>query len=231
MKKQNRPLLDLLLSIVLPAVILMRLSGDDELGARNALILALAFPICWGLYELRRSGRVNFIAMLGVISVLLTGGIGLLALDARWLAVKEAAIPGLIGAGILIGAWLRYPLVKVMFFNPQVMNTSRITERLNERGHMELFEHQLNKATYALSGTFFFSALMNYILAVKIVTSTAGTPEFNEELGQLTLISYPLIALPSMLMMGGILYFLWRIIKHNTGLTLEEAFDTTSNEE
>ncbi len=34
---------------------------------------------------------------LGLISVLLTGGIGLLELDPQWLAIKEAAIPGIIG--------------------------------------------------------------------------------------------------------------------------------------
>jgi hypothetical protein len=41
-------------------------------------------------------------------------------------------------------------------------------------------------------------------------------------LGQLTLISYPIIAIPSMLMMFAIFYFLWRSIRNLTGLKLEE---------
>jgi hypothetical protein len=64
---------------------------------------------------------------------------------------------------------------------------------------------------------------MNYVLAKWIVTSPTGSAAFNEELGQLTLISYPMIAIPSMVMMMAIFYFLWRSIKNMTGLTLEEV--------
>ncbi|TNG02820.1 MAG: MFS transporter, partial [Gammaproteobacteria bacterium] len=97
-----RPLLDLVFSVVIPAFILMKLSGEAELGPVNALLLALAFPLGLGLYELIRFRKYNFISILGLVSVLLTGGIGLLELDAHWLAVKEAMIPGLIGSIVLI---------------------------------------------------------------------------------------------------------------------------------
>ncbi len=82
------------------------------------------------------------------------------------------------------------------------------------------------KATYLIAGSFAFSATMNYILAKWIVISPAGTPEFNEELGQLTLYSYPMIALPSMVMMMAIFYYLWRTIHDLTGLKLEEVLVT-----
>jgi hypothetical protein len=43
--------------------------------------------------------------MLGFVSVLLTGGIGLLQLDPKWIAVKEAAVPAVIGlAGRAVAA-------------------------------------------------------------------------------------------------------------------------------
>ena len=64
---------------------------------------------------------------------------------------------------------------------------------------------------------------MNYLLATWIVTSPAGSTAFNEELGRLTLLSYPMIALPSMAMMIAILFLLVRSIKTLTGLSLEEA--------
>jgi len=47
-----RPMIDLLFSIIVPSFILMKLSGEDDLGAAGGLIVALAFPIGWGLYEL-----------------------------------------------------------------------------------------------------------------------------------------------------------------------------------
>ena len=86
----------------------------------------------------------------------------------------------------------------------------------------KLFEIRLLNATYMLSGTFFFSALMNYLLATWIVSSPAGSEAFNEELGRLTLVSYPVIVIPSMLMMFAIFYFLWRSIHGLTDLKLEE---------
>ena len=218
-----RPMIDLVVSILLPSFILMKLSGDDELGATGGLVLALAFPIGWGLFELIKYKKFNFIALLGLISVLLTGGIGLFELDNKWLAIKEAAIPGLISVAVLVSAFTPYPLVKTLLFNPEVLDVEKIKQRLEEKASMPLFENRLMKATFFVAGSFGFSAVMNYILAKWIVVSAAGTPEFNEELGQLTLYSYPMIALPSMLMMGGIFYYLWRTIHDLTGLELEEV--------
>jgi hypothetical protein len=230
MAHQPRPLIDLLVSIIIPSVILMKFSGESDLGPAGALVVALAFPIGWGMYELIRFGVKNYIALLGLVSVLLTGGIGLLQLDARWLAVKEAAIPALIGIVVLISARIGKPLIRVMLFNPLVLNTEKITGILRERNQEQVFEGHLIIATYLLGGTFFFSAVINYLLATWIVTSPSGSAAFNEELGRMTLVSYPVIAIPSMLMMFGIFYFLWRSIHRLTDLKLEQMMAATADE-
>jgi intracellular septation protein A len=224
-------MIDLLLSIIVPSVILMKLSGEEHLGAAGGLIVALAFPIGWGLFELIKYKKFNFIALLGLVSVLLTGGIGLLELDTKWIAVKEAAIPAIIGIGVLVSTFTPYPLVRALLFNPEIMDVEKIKERLEAKNSTPLFDKRLLTATYFVAGSFAFSAVMNYILAKWIVVSPAGTPEFNEELGQLTLYSYPMIALPSMLMMCGIFYYLWRTIHDLTGLELEEVMATKETEE
>ena len=217
-----RPLVDLLFSIIIPSIILMKFSGENGLGTSTALVVALAFPLGRGLYELLKYRKFNVIALLGLISVLLTGGIGLLQLDPQWLAVKEAAIPGLIGIAVLVSTRTRYPLIRTLLYNPAVMQVGKIKQRLESLGNTAAFEGRLMNATYLLGSTFFFSAVMNYILAKWIVTSPAGSSAFNEELGQLTLLSYPVIAIPSMLMMLAVFYYLWRTIHGMTGLTLEE---------
>ncbi len=217
-----RPLIDLMVSIVIPSIILMKFSGDQDLGAEKGLLLALAFPLGWGLFELIKYRKFNFIALLGLVSVMLTGGIGLLELDLKWLAIKEAAVPGVIGIAVLISTRTKYPLIRTLLYNPKVMQVDRIHTALEEKGHVETFNNRLLKATYLLAGTFFFSAVMNYILAKWIVTSATGTPAFNEELGRLTLVSYPMIAIPSMILMFGVLYYLWKTIHGLTGLKLEE---------
>ena len=220
--KKPRPFIDLIISIVLPSVILMKMSGEDKLGPTMALIVALAFPIGYGLYELFFNGKRNGMALLGVISVLLTGGIGLLKIDAQWLAVKEAAIPLCIGVGVLVANKLGYPLVKKLLFNPTIMNVEKIHNELDRNQNRPQFESRLDRANSLLAGTFLFSAIMNYILAKAIVTSESGSAAFNEELGRMTLLSYPVIAIPSMIMMLGIFWFIWRTVSRLTGLTLEE---------
>jgi len=226
---QPRPLADMMLSIVIPTVILMKLSGEGDLGPAGALLAALAFPIGWGLYELAKFRKFNFIALLGLVSIVLTGGIGLLELDTQWLAIKEAAIPALIGLAVVISTVTPYPLIKTLIYNPKVMQVEKIEIKLIERGNEALFQARLLKATYLLSATFFFSAAMNYMLATWIVVSPAGTPEFNEELGQMTMFSYLMIALPSILMMAAVFYYLWRTINGLTGFTLSEVMHGENN--
>lgn len=215
-------MIDLLVSIIIPSVILMKFSGAEDLGPTNALVFALAFPLGWGAFELIKFKKFNFIALLGLISVLLTGSIGLLKLEPEWLAVKEAAIPAIIGLAVLISAYTPYPLIRTLLYNPKVLNIEKINTKLDELDLHESFDRRLQNATYFLSSTFLFSAIMNYVLAKWIVTSPAGSAAFNEELGKMTLLSYPVIAIPSMLMMMTILYYLWRTIHGLTGLKLED---------
>ena len=215
-------LLELAFTILVPALVLMKFSGEDALGAMYALLLALAFPLGWGAYEMVRRGKPGWLAVLGLVSVLLTGGIGLMALDPQWLAVKEAAVPGVIGLAVLISARTRYPLVRTLLYNPAVVDVARVQRQLDERGTADVFEQRLLLANTLLASTFFFSSAMNYALATWIVTSPAGTAAFNEELGRLTLLSYPMIALPSMLMMMAVLIFLARTVHSLTGLKLAE---------
>jgi len=226
-----QPLIDLLVSIVIPSIILMKFSADNQLGAAGALLLALAFPIGWGVLELLKYRKFNFIALLGLISVLLTGGIGLLKLDTEWLAIKEAAIPGLIGIAVLISTRTRFPMIRTLLYNPKILNVEKIHHALEEKGHISLFDNRLLNANYLLSGTFLFSSVINYGLAKWVVTSPAGSAAFNEELGRMTLLSYPVIALPSTVMMMAIFYYLWKTIHGLTGLQLEQILVTAQSKE
>ena len=224
--KNNNPMIELLITIIAPAIILMKFSGEADLGAVGALLLALSFPLAWGIFDLIRLRKLSLMALLGLVSTLLTGGIGLLQLDTQWLAVKEAAIPGLLGLAVIISMRTRYPLIRTLLFNPSLIDVARVQKNLEERGTVQAFESRLYSANWQLAGTFFFSSGMNYILATWIVTSPAGSPAFNEELGRLTLVSYPMIAIPSMLMMAAVFYGLSRALRDLAGLKLMEVINT-----
>jgi hypothetical protein len=221
-QKQNL-LLDLGINIIIPSVILMKLSGDQHLGTLGALLLAIAFPLTYGTYEMVKHKKAHFVSILGLISVLLTGGIGVLELDNKWLAIKEAAIPGLIGLIVLASTFTPFAFVKKFLFNPAILEIDKINQALAEKRNTEAFERALTNANIMLAGSFAFSSAMNYFLAKWIVTSDTATEAFNEELGQLALLSYPMIALPATVMMFGVLYYLWRSINKLTDLTLEDV--------
>ena len=89
-------MLSLLINVILPTIIMTRFSGEDELGAVPALLVALAFPFVYAIYEMAKSKKVGWMPIIGLVSILISGGIGLLKLPAEWVAVKEAMIPAIV---------------------------------------------------------------------------------------------------------------------------------------
>ncbi len=219
----SNTLLELIFNIIIPSLILMKLSGDEYLGTVYALIVALAFPIGYGLYDFVKHRTMNFFSLLGFLSTLLTGGIGLYELDAQWLAVKEAAIPAVIGLVVFLSGFSSKPLLAKLILNPVVFNLSLIYDTLAEKGRTELFKTKIGRANHLLASTFVFSSTANYVLAKMIVTSPAGTVEFNEQLGKMTMLSYPVIAIPSLIMLIGILVYVVKIITKLTELSFEQV--------
>jgi len=226
-KKENM-LINILMNIVIPTLILTKLSGPQHLGPVWGLVVALAFPVIYGLRDFIINRKINFFSALGVFSVLLTGGIGILKLPTEYYAIKEAAIPGLIGLIVLISTRTRFPLVKTFIYNDTILNVDKISTALKEHGKTEAFEKTLRIGSYVLTGSFFLSSMLNYILAKMIVMSPAGTEAFNIEVGKMNAISFPVIAVPSMIIMVLSLMYIFRSIRLLTGLTFEEVMQEPS---
>ncbi|NVK25564.1 MAG: MFS transporter [Gammaproteobacteria bacterium] len=220
--KQNNVFLELIFNIAIPSLILMKLSGDEYLGTVNGLIVALMFPLGYGIYDFAKSKSLNFFSLLGFLSTLLTGGIGLFELDVEWLAIKEAAIPGVIGFVVLISGFWGKPLIAKILLNPTLFKLDLIYQTLAERNSTDLFRRKVNRANHLLAASFAFSSVMNYVLAKWIVTSPAGTVEFNEQLGEMTALSYPVIAIPSTIMLIAIMFYVVKSITKTTGLKFEQ---------
>lgn len=220
--KNENPLLSLLTSIIIPAVILSNFANEEYLGVVPGFIIALAFPIGQGLYEIIKTRKPGFISIIGLASIFLTGIIGILQLPTEWLAFKEASVPLLIGMAVVLSLKTRYPLVKKLFFNDSLLDMERIGKILDEKNARGAMEKTLKISTYMIGGSFLLSAVLNFILAKVIVTSPSGTEAFNVELGRLTALSYPVIALPSTIVMCVALWYLFAKLKKLTGLEFEE---------
>ena len=217
---------NLIFNIIIPTVILSKFSTPESLGPTWGLIVALAFPVGFGLWDLQRSGKFNFFSILGVVSVLLTGGISLMQLDPSYIAIKEAAIPGLLGIAVIVSQNTRYPLVKLIILNEQVWRMDVLKATLEEHGKTEEFERKVNFSAYLVAASFFLSSVLNYLLAKWILVSPPGTTEFNEELGYMTALSYPVIVVPSMILLFGAIFYLFRQLKLLTGKSIEAFIRT-----
>jgi hypothetical protein len=218
--KRESLLLNIILSIAVPVFILSKLS--DRLGPRNALLLALAFPLGYGLYDAWRRRKFNFIAALGFLSTLATGGLGLMRLEPFWFAVKEASVPAIIGFMVIVSQWTKRPLVRTFLLNDQVINLPRIQSALDERGCHAAFDRLLATSSWWLAASFALSSVLNFVLARHLITAMPDTSEFNAQYGKMLWWSWPVIVVPSM---GVMIFILWRLVKGLqtvTGLKLEE---------
>lgn len=205
--KNKEALINFLICIVIPTVILMKFSSPETLGPMKGFCVALSFPIIYTLNDLIKLRKWNFIALIGLISILLTGGIGLLKMSPFVLALKEAIIPFIIAVVVLFSVKSKKSALRYLF--DQLLNVEKVELKLKKINKANAYNQICKDHTYYLAASFFLSSFLNYILARKIVISPGGTTGFAEELGKMTALSYFVIALPSTIFLAIIF---WRVI-------------------
>ncbi len=216
--------LNLLFSAVIPAIVLSYGSKEKYLGPVWGMVVALAFPLGYAVYDLVRRRTWNVISLVGFVGTLLTGSLGLLKMSGFWFAVKEAAVPLVLGLAIPATLHTRQPLVRTLLYNDQILDTARIGNALEERANLRAFDRLLWWASWVLAGAFLLSAIINFGLAWWLLPSVSGTEEFNRQLGKLQFWSWPGVVIPSSAM---VFYAMFRLVKgleQLTGLKGEELF-------
>jgi intracellular septation protein A len=222
-------LLNILINIVIPVLILNKLGA--KIGALPSLLLAMAFPIGYGIYDILKFRKFNFISLLGLLNIAVTGGLALLSLEGIWFAIKEAAFPLLIGLAIFGSAFSKKPFIETLFLNPQLIKLDLVIEKLKSLGKETEFNQHSRNCTFLLALSFLFSALGNFIIAMKIFIpiDAALSPEarnliLNEQIAEMTAKGAAVLILPSMLFSGLVLWYLLSGLRKLTGLKTEEIF-------
>ncbi|UYL07833.1 hypothetical protein B9G69_012330 [Bdellovibrio sp. SKB1291214] len=225
--KPENSWLNLIFNIVLPVLILNKLT--KHIGPMNALILALAFPIIYGIYDLLKRKKVNAFSVLGLLNVGLTGGLAVIGIHGFWFAVKEAAFPTLVGLFVFGSAFTKKPFIESLFLNPGVMKVDLLEEKLKENGKQAEFHQHMRSATMWLSLSFAFSAICNFVLARKIfldidtnLAAEAQSVILNEQIAKMTTWSMAIIMVPSMAFLLGIFWYLMKGVKKYSGLNTDE---------
>jgi hypothetical protein len=229
-EKKENPLISITFNIIIPVAVLEQLSKRlGEGGPTIALILALSFPVAYGAWDYMRNHHKNYVSLLGIVNILFTGGFALMQLEGIWFAVKEAGFPLILGLGVFISSFTKTPFMKVLAYNPNVLNTELIEEKLKEGGKQSAFDQHLKNSTHLLTLSFMISAALNFFLARRIfvnidssLSKLERTGILNEQIAEMTWLSFVVIMIPLMLFMMIVMWHLLAGIKKMTGLQLND---------
>lgn len=229
-RSPNKVWFNLILDIVLPVLILNKLSPHlGEKGPLLALLLAISLPFGHGLYDFYKEKKINWMSLLGLLNVLLTGGFALLELEGFWFAVKEASFPALIGTFVFFSAFTKRPLFSFFLNQPGLFSMGLIEQRLNEYSNEKAYNELIKRCTLFFSGTFFLSAVLNFALAIRIFKSipldlseNERAEMLNSQIADMTWMGYVVIALPLMVITTSLFYYCLRSLSKLTKLSLNE---------
>lgn len=221
-QKPENPLISIAVNVLIPVAILSLLSKEKYLGPVYALVVGLAFPIGYGIRTLIRDRKADFMSIIGIISVTLTGVFGILKLPPEYVAIKEAAIPLILGIAIVVSLWTPFPLIKKILMTPQLFDVERLTAALNEKGTEAEFEKRLKGLTLGFASSFFLSAVLSYILAKVVLQSEPGSEAYTAELGKMTGLSHVVVLVPCMVVMFIVMNKLFNALSELTGCKLDD---------
>ena len=238
-KKENL-LLNIGFNLILPILFLRK--GSDWFGESLAsrlnsapdstlvgsimLIVAISFPIGYGILDFAKRRKWNFLSILGAVSALLTGGIGLIpGATVKMFAVKEAALPAILGIMTIVTLKTKRPLVHLFLFNPEVINVELVNDKLKIMNNHSAFDKLMARCTWLIAFTFILSASLNYFLSRLIVVTEPAIDKiaYNDEVGKMMGWSFPIISIPCMIVSAYAFWILINGIKNLTGLKFEEV--------
>jgi len=229
-KSPENPLVNILLNIALPVWVLnMGSKSSHEWAAEGALLLALAFPIGYGLWDWRIHHRKNLISLLGLANVLLTGGFALFELTPFWFVVKEGSFPLILGLGVLFSQWLGdRPFFETLIRDSGSIDLAQVDQIVMARNQTRDLKSLFRLCNHFFATSFFISATLNFILASRIFSQIPGDLSsiekkqlLNEQISQMTWQGWVVIALPLTVFMMFIFWFFFRRLYQMTGLDLE----------
>jgi hypothetical protein len=207
-----------------------------HIGPLNALGVALAFPIGYGIWFFIKTKKMNFFSGLGLFSVLLTGGLTLFLWNkdgtvkehaAVLFGLKEASIPFVLGFAIIASHWSKTPLLRTFLYSDSIFDIRKIERKVAELGKETDYGKVLLNATLLFSMSFFLSTLMNFGMAMYFLgdldhTAKDAMTVYNERVAKVTGWGFLVIGVPIMAFLFFTLKKLLSGLRGLTGLSDEE---------
>ncbi|MCU0794359.1 MAG: hypothetical protein MUF31_00285 [Akkermansiaceae bacterium] len=247
--KQENPLANILINVLIPVLVLSYLSKDPDvqkllgkdpkpwhIGPLKAIIVALALPLGYGIWHFVQTRKLNFFSGLGLLSVALTGGLTLYLWNKDGtvkehagilFGLKEAAIPLALGIGVLLSRRTATPLLHVFLYNDSLFDIPKIERRVSENLRSEDYRSLLDRANALFAASFFLSSVLNLGLASFFFhgfdrTATDALEQYNGIVGRLTGWGFAVIGIPLLAFLYLTLQRLIKGLREITGLSDQE---------
>ncbi len=230
MQKKENPLINLLANILIPVFILNKTSlfpGENK--AFWALLAALIFPLTYGLWDFFKNSKTNYFSILGIANTLITGLLAVFQLDGFWFAIKEAAMPAILGIGVYISTIKNKPFFKTFISMSGFLKMDLIEAKAFEQNKTTQVHNSYIKANNFFAASFFLSSILNFVLALYIFSPAplkASDEDkaiiLNSQISQMTWLGMVAIGLPMMIFLAFTLFQLFKDLKKHTGLSQEE---------
>jgi len=247
--RQEHPLANILINVLIPVLALSYLSKDPavqehlgkvarpwHLGPEKALVLALLPPLAYGIWFFAKTRKGNFFSAIGLLSVLLTGGLtlylwnkdGTVKPGAGMLyGLKEASIPLVLGIAIVFSARTPNSLLRVFLYNDKIFDIPKIEKRIADESLQAAYQSLLFKSTCLFATSFLLSAVINLGLSWFLFRSfdhsaVDALEVYNGIVAKITGWSFAVVLLP---VIGFLFFTLQRLVaglKDLTGLGDDE---------
>jgi hypothetical protein len=246
---QEHPLANVLVNVLIPVLALSYLSKDPEfqraigkavqpwhIGPVKALMVALAFPIAYGIRHFIKTRKANFFSALGLFSVLLTGGLTIFLWNEDGtikpngdvlFGLKEASIPLILGIAVIGSHFTSTPLIRTFLYSDTMFDIARIEKEIDAHNARPDYVKIIFQATLLFAASFFISALLNFGLAVHFLGDLdPSAPDarvlYNGQVAKLTGWGFAVIGLPMLIFLFITLRRMITQLSRLTGLKEEE---------
>ncbi len=244
MDKGTQSLINVFMSVLAPVLILDYCSkqGDSfwHLGTMPAMAIALALPLGYGIYLFSKTRKLDMVNGMGLIGTLLTafvtvyantGDGGAIRPDTPWwYAIKEATIPLLLAACIILTAKGSGSLLRVFVYTDGIFDISRIEKKIEEKNLTQDYQRILWRASLLTASALIFSSVANFFLSLYFLLPVTGAPEaeqsllYNYAVSDMTKWGYVVISVPILVALIGVMFYLVRQLRELTGLEREDVF-------
>ena len=239
-QKQDNPLTDIIVNVILPVLILSHCSKEGEklwhFGPYIAMGLAIAIPLAYGIWHFIQHKKLNTFSAVGVFNVLLTGVITIYLFSTDdpetrkhaplLFGVKEAVQPLILGSLFLFTHRSASPLFNAFVYNESIFDHGRINKKVKQNNNEKGLSKLLWSSTLLFFGSFCLSAVMNLGLAYYFLhdldPNAADWKElYNADVGRITGWGFLVIGVPLLVVGGFILARMIKGLKSLTGLETE----------